>query len=509
MQSVPFEYEWVVFSVLYGFIQIMGVAAALEAILKTRTAEGSIGWALSLIFMPLVTLPIYLIFGRYKFRGYIKAKRMENHQIQRIAIQQLGSQLESFHADSTQLGNNDAVLETIIGMPFTSSNQIELLINGGRFFTTLFEQIKQAKDYVALSFYIIRNDGVGQQLKKHLLRKASAGITIYVLYDEIGSLPLKKSYIKGLRDVPNIAFVPFNTTKGLRNKLQLNFRNHRKIAIIDGQQALLGGLNIADEYDGYHTKQSGSQNTPAIMAMGQWIAAKLGVAKQLTPWRDTAVLISGPAVAHIQLAFLEDWYWATERIPALNWQIQVSQSGTYHSLVMPTGPADRQENCLLAFLHLIHIAQHSLFVVSPYFVPDRSIIAALHLAALRGVDVKVILPKRADQLLMEWSSQVHLEELMHAGIRFYRYRRGFLHQKVWLIDDQYAAIGSTNLDNRSFRLNFEITLLTKDRTFADEVKNMLKADLNHCQQITLQEVENRPLYKRLISKMAHLLAPIQ
>jgi cardiolipin synthase len=464
----------------YLLLEIAAIAASLEAILKTRTSQGAIAWALSLIFMPLMVLPLYLVFGRRKFNGYRKARRMGKKGMQIIPVEYREG-LMAMQSYSQSINQNDRVLETITSLPFLRDNQLHLLIDGDEFFQTLFNKIASANHYIALSYYIVRDDETGQKLKQLLLDKAAQGIHIYFLYDEIGSLQLSQAYRQQLQQTPGIDFVSFNTTKGKANHFQLNFRNHRKITVIDGHCALLGGLNIGDEYRGLDPK--------------------------LSPWRDTGICIEGPAVCSVQLAFLEDWYWATEYLPELCWQPKAISETGIDALVLPTGPADSGDSCTLIYLHLINMANQQLWIVSPYFVPDQVIITALTLASLRGVDVRIMLPKNPDHLLVQWSSRVYLKELVSAGVGIYYYKEGFLHQKVGLIDNLYATVGSPNLDNRSFRLNFEINLLSKDTVFAARVKKMLEKDMANCQRLGPKDVE-QAMPKRLLSKMAHLLAPI-
>ncbi len=467
--------------ITYALIELMGVIAALEAILKSRTTQGAMAWFLSLVFMPVIVLPLYLVLGRRKFQGYRKARRMGNKGIH-IIPPDARQGLIPFKTTEQLLSQDDKVLEGITAMPFSRGNKLELLINGDEFFPMLFEKIDQAKEYIALSYYIVRADSTGQQLKDRLIKKAAMGVHVYFLYDEIGSLKLEQSFIQTLNQVEGIDFVPFHSTKGRANQFQLNFRNHRKITIIDGHCALLGGLNIGDEYR--------------------------GMDQALSPWRDTGICIEGPAAASIQLAFLEDWHWATENIPTLNWQPSNNIHSDINSLVLPTGPADSLDSCTLIYLHLINTAKQQLWIVSPYFVPDPTVISALTLAALRGVDVRILLPKNPDHLLVQWSSQAYLKELLTVGVKFYYYREGFLHQKVSLIDDLYTTIGSPNLDNRSFHLNFEINLLSKDAGFAKKVKTMLEADMACSQQLHLDDVNKWSLPHRLLTRLSNLLAPI-
>lgn len=454
-------------------VQLLAIIAAMEAIMKTRTAQGALAWTLSLLLMPTVMLPMYWIFGRRKFRGYAKARRL-GRQARHVPRDALHSVMP------TQLESYQVALEQIAQMPFTRGNRCELLINGKQTFEALFAAIDSAEHYILLEYYIVRDDNIGQQLADRLLAKIQQNVAVYFLYDEVGSFQLGRDYINRLRS-GGVDIRSFNTRKGYRNRLQLNFRNHRKIVVIDGAVAMVGGNNIGDEYLDKHLV--------------------------LTPWRDTSVLVQGAAALALQLTFLEDWYWACEQVPDLRWQIAPSD-GAIETLIVPSGPADHIETCLLLFQQLSQIAKQRLWIVSPYFVPDTSIINSLQLAALRGVDVRILLPEKPDKRMVWLSSFANLDEVQRTGIKVYRYQAGFLHQKVWLVDDDCALIGTANLDNRSFRLNFEVSVVTRSKEFAAQVEAMLVKDFAHSKLIPKGELAARSFIFRLAVRCAYLLAPI-
>ncbi|MFT3930327.1 MAG: cardiolipin synthase [Spongiibacteraceae bacterium] len=454
-------------------LQLLAIIAAMEAILKTRTSQGALAWALSLLLMPSLMLPMYWIFGRRKFRGYAKAKRIGKYTAHMPR--------ETLHnAAPSQLESYQIALEKIAQMPFTRGNRCELLINGKQTFDALFAAIETAKHYILLEYYIVRDDAIGKQLAELLIKKVQQGVAVYFLYDEIGSFKLSREYISHLRD-GGVDIRSFNSTKGARNRLQLNFRNHRKIVVIDGVLGISGGHNIGDEYLDKHL--------------------------ELTPWRDTSILLEGAAALALQLTFLEDWYWACEQVPDLSWQIPPAK-GDIEALIIPSGPADHIETCLLLFQQLSQMAKQRLWIVSPYFVPDTSIITSLQLAALRGVDVRILLPEKPDKRLVWLSSFANLDEVQRTGIKVYRYQEGFLHQKVWLIDDDCALIGTANLDNRSFRLNFEVNVVTRDKSFATKIATMLENDFAQSRLLPRGELAARSLLFRLAVRCSYLLAPI-
>ena len=465
------------FTLFYVVLELIAIASAIEAIVKTRTAQGAIAWSMGLVMMPMLVLPLYLVFGRRKFRGYRRSRIRGKHEMQLAAARAFKLLQPALAVPSPY-----PVLEKIVQMPATTGNQVELLVNGVVAFPRMFEAIEAATHYVLLQFYIVRDDEFGEQLKDLLIRKAAQGVDIYFLYDEIGSLKLGAAYIDALLDA-GVRMYPFNSTKGWHNRFQLNFRNHRKLLVVDGHVGFVGGLNIGKEY--------------------------VDRDEVLTPWRDTQVQLRGPAVACLQIAFMEDWYWAREEIPTLHWHVDAVARPGMPVLIALSGPADTLETCELVFLELINSAQRRLWIVSPYFVPDISIVNALALAVLRGVDVRIMLPQNPDNILVYLSSYSYLRESMQTGIRFNRYQEGFLHQKVLLLDDHTASVGSANLDNRSFRLNFEMNAVVHDYQFAHDVAKMLEHDFDHCAQVGLQDYHSRPVWFRFAVRLARLLAPIQ
>ena len=476
------EYLPELVSFLVALLYLSGILAAIDALLTARTPQGAIAWSLFLLLFPILGLPIYLIFGGRKFSGYVNARRNENLPLQlefQKAVANLPPNMRArFEAEESSL----AVFERLAYLPFLAHNCSRLLINGEETFTAIFDGIKNAQGYLLVQFYIVKNDALGLQLQEELISKAKQGVQIYFLYDAVGSHALAFSYITKLRRA-GIKTSPFSgSSHGGGHAFRINFRNHRKIVVVDGHTAYVGGLNVGDEYMGKHPK--------------------------LSPWRDTHVEIHGPAAAALQLAFQEDWYWMTHEILPFSAMPVCNEKELERVLVLPSGPADILETCSLLFTELIHRAKNRIWIVSPYFVPDDTVISALQLAALRGVDVRIMLPENPDHKLVYLASFSYLEETVPVGIKVYRYMEGFLHQKVFLVDDSLAGVGTANLDNRSFRLNFEITLLFADSKVAAEVETMLQQDFACCRQLTMEEIDQRPWWFKLATKVARLFSPI-
>ena len=465
---------------LFLAAHVLGVFSSFDALMSSRTSQGAVAWIVSLNTFPLAAVPAYWVLGRTKFSGYVTA-REEIHKLTAEQREAVGTAFQPFIFRIEESGSGALAGTNLAEMPYLKRNDVELLIDGERTFESILAGIDAAEEYILVQFYIVRDDEIGRLLKDCLIAKAQAGVRVWFLYDEIGTRGLK-AYWQELRDA-GVRATSFHTTRGPRNRFQLNFRNHRKIVVVDGKVGWVGGHNVGDEY--------------------------LGRDPKFPNWRDTHVRITGPAVLELQLSFVEDWRWATDEALSLAWQPTAAEEGEAVVLIVPTGPADRLETCSLMYQQAIHSAKERIWIASPYFVPDEGVLASLHLAALRGVDVKVIIPDVSDSALVYYSAYAFVDELMDSDIEIYRYEPGFMHQKVFLIDDKLGGVGTANFDNRSFRLNFEVTALIHDPDFLAAMESMFEADLQRSRQMTLEGVRSKPWWFQALSRASYLAAPIQ
>jgi cardiolipin synthase len=491
-------YIWIV-APLGFLLAVVGIAFALDALMTGRTPQGTIAWMIALVALPPVAVPMYLIFGARRFEGYVRARRRGKLKLNRVAGSMLDA-LAPFRSPLVEHQAERAAIERLVELPATNANHVELLIDGTATFDAIIAAVDRAQRVVLVQFYILRDDGVGRRLRDALLRARARGVACYVLYDSIGSSGLPRSYDRSLRDA-GAQVAQFRTTRGPQTRLRLNFRNHRKSVVCDGRVAFVGGHNVGDEY--------------------------LGLDPKFGPWRDTHLRMTGPCALCVQLAFVEDWHWATGQVPEIAWEavaaepiVSVAQvAGTSvapgdaplpdgtHVLIAPTGPADDLDSCALIFQQLIVRAKERLWIATPYFVPDQQIIGALQLAALRGVDVRVILPEKADHALAWLAAFTYYDEVLPLGIKLMRYQSGFMHQKA-VLSDGVAAIGTANFDNRSFRINFEMTCLIADPAFAAQVREMLERDFARCVSVSRQDFQRRSWLFRAACRGAGLFAPI-
>ncbi|VAX11668.1 Cardiolipin synthetase [hydrothermal vent metagenome] len=467
-------------SIVIGFY-LAGFIAIVHVIMNGRTAQGTVGWTIALLELPYIALPLYLIIGSHRFWGYVKARRSGNTELHHIVNDLiLYSKGRDLTCDAPDSFKN--VIRSLTKLPLTQGNHAQLLIDGEKTFQAMFESIDAANDYILIQFFIIRDDYLGRQLKDKLIAKAQTGVRVYFLYDEIGCFNLPNHYLRELKQA-GIDVTGFKTTRGWVHPLRINFRNHRKIIIVDGYTAFAGGFNVGDEY--------------------------MGKSSRFGHWRDTHLKLQGPSVHILQLTFCEDWYWATHTVPTLHWEPGKLTHSDQRVLPISSGPADQMETCTLFFVHAINAAKTRLWIVSPYFVPDEQVMTALQLAALRGVDVRILLPAKPDHLLVYLSSWSYYEQAEQAGVKIYRYQTGFLHQKVMLIDNDYATVGTANFDNRSFRINFEMTVLVINKEFCKEVEVMLEEDFSHSSLVCADEYACKPFWYKLAVRSARLLSPLQ
>jgi len=400
-------------------------------------------------------------------------------------VKSLRQQFQPYLVESATVFPEYEAVKKLSSFQFTRGNEIELLIDGEATYRSLHTGIEAAKSYVLFQFYIIRTDDAGNQFKEQLVRKAAEGVEVYVLYDELGSSSLDIKRIAEWTET-DIRIIPFNTRKGIQNRFQLNFRNHRKIVVVDGITAWVGGLNIGDDY--------------------------LGKDQKLSPWRDTHLYINGPAALLSQAIFLSDWHWASsEFLRSLSWEPKPEAwptgDGT-NVLVIGSGPADEYETASLFYTNALNLARKRIWIATPYFIPDEATMVALRLALLKGIEVRIMTPELNDNWFVRHASNVYLSDLSQMGAKIHFYQKGFMHQKVMLIDDEYSLIGTVNFDNRSFRLNFEVTAAVADSQFTTKVESMLQDDFSVSTEMMDYRLDDQSLWERLKARGSALLAPL-
>lgn len=471
--------DWSVMLVVGAILIVhaLGLLHCLHVLIHVRSSQGAIAWMLAFFVMPWVAIPFYWVTGRTRFEGYVRARRSGEGELRDIS-KEMRQKLEKFALPPDEAFGRAA--EFLGGLPFTKGNSIDLLIDGEETFPALFEAISKAEEYLLINFYIVKNDVVGTRFKEALIERARAGVRVYLIFDGFGSHSLDPKYIGELED-EGIQCHAFGANRKWISQIQLNFRNHRKIVVIDGKQAFIGGLNIGDEY--------------------------LGRDPKFGRWRDTHIALKGPAVQAIQLVFLEDWNWVANELIDLHWNSKF-QEANQHTAIIPTGPSDPADSWKLMMAEAANSARQRLWITSPYFVPDAGVLTALQTAALRGVDVRILIPHMPDHLTVWLAAFTYQRQTLPFGIKIYKYTKGFLHQKTLLVDDNMAGVGTANLDNRSFRLNFEITALSTNIKFIREVAAMLEKDFASARLLAHNELDDRSFGFRIAARIARLFSPI-
>lgn len=460
-------------------------------------------WVLVLVFLPVVGVVGYIFFsGRLYFRErrLVAAKRHMDQYVRSSLAEQfprLGSR-EIRIADPVLHRYEQVVrMNLAYGQSFYSEdNDARLFTDGSAKFDALYADVEAAEESIHLLYYIVRPGEMADRMLSLLARKAQAGVEVKFLYDDIGSLTVRRSYFKELRDAGG-AVLPF-FPRFLGINLAVNYRNHRKIAVIDGRIGYLGGMNLADEY---------------VYGIGK-----------LKPWRDTHLRVTGPAVTLLQIRFLMDWE-ATSgkrsstfemdryfRAPRAAGPAEDVESGDFGphlgAQIVSSGPDNlRDDEIRDAFIQMIILARERVIIQTPYFIPDPAFRAALKIAAHSGVEVEIMMPGVADHQVVYLASHSYLEELLEYGIKLYHYR-GFLHAKMVVIDGAIASIGTTNIDNRSFALNFEINAFLYNRDFARRCEEIFEEDLTRSYPLEEEWFRSRPLWWKGAASVTRLLSPL-
>ncbi|WP_282157047.1 cardiolipin synthase [Shimia thalassica] len=456
-------------------LEAVAIWFAWRAIASARTSQGAIGWVVFLITAPYLGVPLYLFLGHHKFKSYIKARKSSEEVIDGLRT------YRETNAPAVPPEFPVGALEEISDLPVVRGNDMTLLTDGASTFEAIFSAIDNAQSYVLVQFYIVKDDDLGCALRDRMISAAKRGISVRFVCDPVGSVKLSQGYRDDL-SAAGVEVVEPSKMRGPKNRFQLNFRNHRKTVIVDGATAFTGGFNVGDEYMGRDPKFGN--------------------------WRDTHVMMSGPVVAQLQLIFAEDWHWATGEtlIDPLNWQTEHAPADK-SAMIVPTGPGDEMETGALFFFTAIANARKRIWIASPYFVPDVDVLTALKHAALQGVDVRILVPEVIDHKIPWLAAFAYFDEIREAGVQVLRYNDGFMHQKVLVVDDHMAAIGTTNMDIRSFRLNFETMAVFFDKQAAQSVSDMFEADFK--KSFVLEKtLAEQPRHIRTGAPIARLFSPV-
>ncbi len=477
-------------SILIGFIVLLNTFFAIVMIFRERRdATSSWAWLLVLFFIPLLGFLLYLLFGqnlsRYRMFQWEDRKKLGIDKLLATQLEEIRKNTFIFKSEiakkykqmiNMHVLNNDALL--------TDDNEVEIFTDGHEKFETLLNDIEQATHHIHLQYYILRKDELGRRLVSALTRKAEQGIKVRVLYDDLGSRSLRPRFFKELRKAEGEVEVFFPSKLRWIN-LRLNYRNHRKLVIIDGRIGYVGGFNVGDEY--------------------------LGLDPSFGYWRDTHLKIQGTAVHAIQARFILDWNQATDK-RMISYTPELfpdpHKTGESSLQIVTSGPDSEWQQIKNGYMKMISSAKESICIQTPYFIPDASILDALKIACLSGVEVKVMIPDKPDHPFVYWATLSYAGELLKSGANIYIYENGFIHAKMIVVDHEIASVGTANIDMRSFKLNFEVNAFLYDVDIATKLYDSFIQDMEKSRLLTLEAYVQRSRGIRIKESVSRLLSPI-
>ncbi|MFD2659272.1 cardiolipin synthase [Paenibacillus thailandensis] len=494
---------WLILALIALFLYAVQIAVIIAA--ERKHAGRAVAWSFIALVCPFAGFAAYLIAER----DFKRKKALRRQELNRLKQACELSGAEAFQHDKNEaeqpgqpklapaaqggppparpLPNPDVeklhhILTGVSQSAITVHNEVRVLTNGKEFFPCLLEDLARAKHHIHLDFYTIRDDGIGSRLLDVLTERARSGVEVRVLYDGLGSWQLSKTYISRLHEagIRTSCFLPPRNAIAAR---QLNYRNHSKIAVIDGKIGFLGGINIGDEY--------------------------LGLDPKLGFWRDTQLRLQGDAVYYLQELFMRHWaYAAGETLPFASYCPPHRIPGKERVLIVSGGPDSGKEPVLHAVFAAISSARERIWLTTPYFIPDPSLLTALRCAAIGGADVRMIVPGKTDHMLVLSATLAYARPLLASGVKIYRYRKGFIHSKVMLVDRHAAVIGTANMDMRSFYSNFEQNAFLFDGEAIDRLERDFLQDIADSEEMKPEDADVLSPKEKIKEAVSLLLSPL-
>ena len=463
---------WTVATILF---YLAGVLTVGHVLLNGRNRQCKLAWCVFLFAMPIFALPISWLVGRSRLGGYI-ARRHELDKDTVGKLEEAREKLEPYRCHKSPF----SYAECLTSLVPTRGNTLKLFTEGEEAFEAIIEAVDQAQDYVLSQFYVIRDDWAGTVFLQRLRNAVKRGVRVHLYIDPLES-QLSESELRALEEA-GIGVAIHAPAKSVLDLFQDNFRNHRKLVVVDGKLALLGGMNVGDNY---LSREEGT-----------------------SPWNDLFLRLQGPAVLNAQLGFFRDYYCFTGDRLELSWEVSVCDEAEATVAVFPTDPGDLWDACGLTFVEAINQAQERIVLASPYFIPDEKALAALQNASLRGVRVIVLRPHETLVKTADLAAWHYIELLLPHGVEFYRQPEGVMHKKVLLVDDKLSLIGSANFDYRSFHLNHELFLWIDSEPVNRRLASELNNDLERFRRLTEEDLESRSLIERLLTEATSLMVPL-
>ena len=467
--------------ILMTLMWILIAVAIIHVVLDNRQPAKTMAWAMVIFFVPVVGVVFYLFFGM----NHRKEKLISQRSVDQLSKRSMLGFVEQhdLHVPERYKPLVDLFVNQNLSLPF-KDNQVDIMTDGYAFFPELLKDIAAARHHIHIDMYIIEDDALGRLITDALIDKAKSGVEVRIIYDDVGCWKVKHSFFEKMRE-SGIEIVPFLPVRFPSFTSKVNYRNHRKLVVIDGVIGYVGGMNIALRY----VKGTGSQ-----------------------PWRDTMLRLTGGIVYSLQRSFLVDWYFVDRTLisdrkyyPTLDTTVENSCLAQ----LVTSGPTAKYPEIMQGYVRAITAARHYVYIETPYFLPNEPVLFALKTAAMAGVDVCLLCPYHSDARYTEWASRSYLRELSEAGARIFLYETGFMHSKLMIVDDSLSTCGSTNVDFRSFENNFELNVFIYDEGTALRLKKIFHDDLSHSIPLTSIPSWNRPhFFKRLWESFARLLSPL-
>ncbi|KGN95004.1 cardiolipin synthase [Porphyromonas crevioricanis] len=460
------------------------VSLVVVIISENRNPLKATSWLLLITLLPVIGVLLYLLFGQDQRRRRVMSRRVYRRIMRRPQYLSMPEALLSSLQDE-QLSPVMRLLVNNSDNPLLAAEHLDIYTEGGTKLEALYQDLETAHDHIHLQYYIISDDEYGIRLQQLLMRKAAEGVRVRVIYDHVGCWATSSKYWKTLREA-GVEVYPFMRVAFPIFTGRVNYRNHRKIVVIDGTIGYVGGMNIAKRYV---------------------------VGNELGMWRDTHIRMEGTAVASLQSSFLIDWYVVSRKV--------ISIEGCYHIPPAPNmladgirmqvvagGPIGRWRTIEQAISYTIARATKYVYIQTPYFLPTDTLNNIVLMAALSGIEVRLMLPKRSDAVLAQYATRSYLSQLMQAGVRVFLYSKGFLHSKLLLVDGRVASVGSANMDFRSLEHNFELNVMIYDETTVERLRKTFEADMESCELLDRQQWAARGRFERFSESFVRLFSPL-
>jgi len=481
--------NWILLGeIAYIIIVILVISRVLY---DTRSSTKALSYILFIVFVPFLGMIFYFSVGtNYRKRKLYSKKIVEDEPLRERIRNRMNTYSEAISNSGLIARKSETLIEFIRragSSPLTANNDVKLLINGDEKFPELLKELDKASAHIHIEYYIYEDDITGNQIADMLIKKASQGVEVRFMYDDFGSHGLGRSFIKKLQD-GGVQTAPFYKIKWYAFANRINYRNHRKIVVIDGVVGFVGGINMSDKY----------RNDLST--------------KNHLFWRDTHVVIKGQATAYLQYLFMGDWNFCstTPFEYSESYFIDSTQQEVISNEVVQiaaSGPDSLQPVIFYSLLEAISSAKKCIYITSPYFIPDQSLMDALLIAVQGGLDVKIIIPGVSDSRMVNAAASAYYTELLQVGAKIYKYNKGYVHAKTMVVDDDLAIVGSANMDYRSFDLNFEVNAMIYSKNIAVQLTEAFENDLKDSELMDAQAWLDRPKYIHLWEKMVRLLSP--